>query len=75
MAFTNRKEIELLVNGQSIGKAIPDTYATVIWKNVALQPGKNEIQVRTTDRGKTLTDHAEIYVEKTKLTTEKLQKK
>lgn len=75
MAFTNRKEIELLVNGQSIGKAIPDTYSTVIWKNVALQPGKNEIQVRTTDRGKTLTDHAEIYVEKTKLTTEKLQKK
>ena len=44
-AFTNLSGAELFVNGKSYGKAIPDSYAILEWKNVVLDPGENEIKV------------------------------
>ena len=44
-AFTNQPGAELFVNGKSYGKAMPDQYAILEWKNVELQPGENEIKV------------------------------
>lgn len=45
IAFTNQAEAELFVNGRSYGKAKPNQYATLKWKNVELQPGENQIKV------------------------------
>lgn len=45
IAFTNQAGAELFVNGKSYGKATPDSYAILEWKNVELQPGENEIKV------------------------------
>jgi len=47
MIFSNLKEIELLVNGKSIGRQTPDNYATFTWKEVSLSPGENKIEARS----------------------------
>lgn len=52
MAFTNLPEAELIVNGQSQGKAKADSLNVVRWENVRLRPGENVIEVRARD-GKT----------------------
>ena len=49
-AFTNLSGAELFVNGKSYGKAIPDSYAILEWKNVELEPGENEIKVVSTNK-------------------------
>lgn len=46
MAFTNCTEAELIVNGVSAGKCVPDAYATCLWKNVSLRLGENVLEVR-----------------------------
>lgn len=56
MAFTNQPGAELFVNGKSYGKVMADSYATVEWKNVELQPGDNEIKVISTNKKNPLTD-------------------
>ena len=43
--FSNCPEILLTVNHRVIGKAKPDTNATVVWPAVALKPGENLIEV------------------------------
>ena len=55
-AFTNLSGAELFVNGKSYGKAIPDSYATLEWKNVELEPGENEIKVVSTNKKLPLSD-------------------
>lgn len=55
-AFTNLSGAELFVNGKSYGKAIPDSYAILEWKNVELQPGENEIKVVSTNKKLPLSD-------------------
>lgn len=56
IAFTNQSGAELFVNGKSYGKAIPDSYAILEWKNVELQPGENEIKVVSTNKKLPLSD-------------------
>lgn len=56
MAFTNQPGAELFVNGKSYGKATADPYATLVWKNVELQPGDNEIKVISNNKKNPLTD-------------------
>ena len=56
IAFTNLSGAELFVNGKSYGKAIPDSYAILEWKNVELQPGENEIKVVSTNKKLPLSD-------------------
>ena len=55
-AFTNLSGAELFVNGKSYGKATPDSYAILEWKNVELQPGENEIKVVSTNKKLPLSD-------------------
>lgn len=55
-AFTNLSGAELFVNGKSYGKAIPDSYAILDWKNVELEPGENEIKVVSTNKKLPLSD-------------------
>ena len=55
-AFTNLSGAELFVNGKSYGKAIPDSYAILEWKNVELEPGENEIKVVSTHKKLPLND-------------------
>ena len=55
-AFTNQAGAELFVNGKSYGKTTPDSYAILEWKNVELQPGKNEIKVVSTNKKLPLSD-------------------
>ena len=55
-AFTNQPGAELFVNGKSYGKAMPDQYAILEWKNVELQPGENEIKVVSSNKKVKLMD-------------------
>ena len=55
-AFTNLSGADLFVNGKSYGKAIPDSYAILEWKNVELEPGENEIKVVSTNKKLPLSD-------------------
>ena len=55
-ACTNLSGAELFVNGKSYGKAIPDSYAILEWKNVELEPGENEIKVVSTNKKLPLSD-------------------
>lgn len=55
-AFTNLSGAELFVNSKSYGKAIPDSYAILEWKNVELEPGENEIKVVSTNKKLPLSD-------------------
>ena len=56
IAFTNQAGAELFVNSKSYGKAIPDSYAILEWKNVELEPGENEIKVVSTNKKLPLSD-------------------
>lgn len=47
---------ELFVNGKSYGKAMPDQYAILEWKNVELQLGENEIKVVSSNKKVKLMD-------------------
>lgn len=52
MAFTNLPEVELFVNGKSMGKQKPDRYAIVKWEQIELPLGKNTILVQSTTKDK-----------------------
>ena len=56
IAFTNQSGAGLFANGKSYGKATPDSYAILEWKNVELQPGENEIRVVSTNKKLPLSD-------------------
>ncbi|WP_093287783.1 glycoside hydrolase family 2 TIM barrel-domain containing protein [Verrucomicrobium sp. GAS474] len=44
-AYSNSAEVELIVNGQSLGKTKPDAVKIAHWENVLLLPGNNHIEV------------------------------
>ena len=45
MAFTTAPQVELFINGVSLGKQKADAFATVVWKGVNMQEGENVIRV------------------------------
>ena len=47
LVFANCGEVELVVNGKSLGMKRPDQYAIVEWKNIPLQKGKNHFVVKS----------------------------
>ena len=49
IAFTTASSASLFINGKQIGKMNTDKYATVTWKNVKLNVGKNIVEIRTSD--------------------------
>ncbi len=57
--YANLPEVELLVNGRSLGKRQPDDLKIVRFEGVTLQPGRNEVRIRGTANGQTLEDRAE----------------
>jgi beta-galactosidase len=59
VAFTTAPSAKLFVNGKQIGKMNTDDYATVNWKNVKLNQGKNLVEIETADGN----DSAEWTVE------------
>lgn len=50
MVFSNLPEVELFVNGKSIGKQPSDEYATFEWKGVPLTDGENTVEARATQK-------------------------
>ncbi len=49
VAFTTAPSAKLFINGKQIGKMNTDDYATVIWKDVKLNQGKNLVEIKTAD--------------------------
>lgn len=56
MVFSNLPQVELFVNGVSIGRQTPDKYATFIWNSVSLKDGENTIEVRGIQKKNVLSD-------------------
>lgn len=48
IVFTTAPSARLFVNGKALANQKTDSFATVEWKNVQLQPGENVIEVKTT---------------------------
>ena len=48
-AFTTAPSARLYINGKLIGKMDVDQYATVIWRNIKLSPGRNHVEIKTVD--------------------------
>ncbi|MDD6210633.1 MAG: glycoside hydrolase family 2 TIM barrel-domain containing protein [Bacteroidales bacterium] len=59
--FSNLKEVELLVNGKSLGKKRPDEVSVITWENVRLAVGENKIEAVSTDRKKSYNDSCVWY--------------
>ncbi len=49
IVFTTAPSAKLFLNGKQVSSQKTDAYATVIWKDVKLSKGANEIVVRTAD--------------------------
>jgi beta-galactosidase len=63
MVFANTTDVELIVNGKSYGKKSPDNYSTVVWKNITLVSGKNQVIAKSKINGQEITDACEWIVE------------
>ena len=56
MVFSNLPQVELFVNGKSIGVQGADNYATFVWNGVNLKDGENTIEVRGIQKKNNITD-------------------
>ncbi|MNV56704.1 hypothetical protein D3C71_1490040 [compost metagenome] len=54
--FSNIPDAELWVNGKRIGKKVKNELNTMIWENVQLSKGNNDIVVKTRQKGKEFSD-------------------
>jgi len=54
--YSNLKEVELFVNGNSLGIKSPNESHIIYWENVMLQSNKNKIEIRGDDGRNRLTD-------------------
>jgi len=66
-AYSNCPEVELLVNGTSVGKAKPDSLKICRWNQVHLKPGPNSIRVVAPSEKITLEDSFVWRLDNTKL--------
>jgi len=57
--YSNAAEVELTVNGQSLGKRHSNGNAVFLWKNLQLQTGANKISAQAERHGAALTDVCE----------------
>jgi beta-galactosidase len=57
--YSNCAEVEVLLNGKSLGKVAPDAIKVARWGNVTLQPGINEVVAIGTDTAKEVRDTCE----------------
>jgi beta-galactosidase len=49
IAFTTAPSARLFINGKLVGKMETDKYATVFWKDIKLNTGKNHVEIITSD--------------------------
>ena len=56
MIFSNLLEVELYLNGKSLGKQQPGEYATFVWKGVNLAEGENKVEARGGKGNNTVAD-------------------
>jgi beta-galactosidase len=54
--YSNAREVELLVNGNSQGKRNDGTNGVFLWPDVHLSPGQNQLAARAERDGKNLSD-------------------
>lgn len=60
--FTNLPEVELWVNGKSMGKRKADDYATITWDNISLQKGQNIIMAEGKHGREVVSDSTSISI-------------
>lgn len=56
--YSNQKEVELFVNGKSLGKKTGN-YSRFIWNNVGLKAGENRIEAKTNGN---LSDQVQVFL-------------
>jgi beta-galactosidase len=61
--YSNCPEVELIVNGQSLGNAQPDEVRIARWPNVVLRPGPNHIEAVTSGPTGKLSDSCDWVLE------------
>lgn len=54
--YSNASQVELLVNGVSLGGCLDATNCVFVWKNVELKPGENHVAARAVRDGHALAD-------------------
>ena len=54
--YSNAQQVELLLNGTSIGKNRAGTNGIFVWPEIKLIPGKNQVEARAKRDGKSLND-------------------
>ena len=54
--YSNATDVELLVNGVSMGRRSDAANGVFVWKNAELKPGENHIAARAARGGQTLSD-------------------
>ena len=57
--YCNCPEVELTVNGTSLGRIKPDTIKIASWQNVVLHPGRNQVHVAASSSVARLEDSCE----------------
>lgn len=57
-AYSNLPEVELFLNGQSLGRQRPSATRVARWEQVTLRPGPNQVRLRGKSRDKILEDSA-----------------
>ena len=65
-AYSNSPEVELFVNGVSVGKAQPNSFKICRWEQIKLKPGSNSIRVVAQSGKGNLEDSCEWKLESSK---------